>query len=41
MCDVRRRGHVSDNVRCKMHQMRVQVKGAHKETQVPFKHMLN
>ena len=22
MCDVRRRGHVSDNVRCKMHQMR-------------------
>ena len=26
MCDVRRRGHVSDNVRCKMHQMRVQVK---------------
>ena len=24
--DVRRRGHVSDNVRCKMHQMCVQVK---------------
>ena len=26
MCDVRRSRHVSDNVRCKMHQMRVQVK---------------
>ena len=26
MCDVRQRGHVSDNVRCKMHQMRVHVK---------------